>query len=371
MFPGGLIGLETHILSAGPIKGGVEYNMTTEPRVARKQTAIRRIGSNIGSWSFAPHLATSLVGSFCWPEEYWDRSQHGGSLSVEVSSQAAGVGILCTPHIQEFSNEAFVVSLPLLREYDGRLPENDQAYIDVHMNKPLWGSSSESVTNITTFTTAWIALSSEYKAVTAGLVILGPVDASNGVRRAGIVCSIDARWKEALHTFTATEEGTVYVDLPDAGGSSDDHFFGLQRIVPPDGNGNWRHIVADYDWLQGLTPIVPSLVTRPGSSGHTTALGNLLLAAGFDLESLSTQMEEVAIKDIETILSTAIADAVSRVGLGQQYGLIRKATISGAECLNYPWSSVPSPDSLEGSQRTSLTFTGYLTGNISTWHFKY
>ena len=369
---GGLIGLETNILSADRSNGGFEYTiMPPELGFPRIPTAIRRTVSNISSWSFAPHAATSLVGSYFWPEEYWDRSQPGGSLSVEVSSQAAGVGILCTPHIQNFSNEAFVVSLPLLQEYDGRLPENDQAYIDVHMSKPLWGSSSESVTNMTTFTTAWIALSSEYKAVTAGLVVLAPVDASNGVTRAGVVCSIDARWKEALHKFTATEEGTVYVDLPDAGGSSDNPFFGNQRIVPPDGNGSWRHIVADYDWLQGLTPLVPSLVSRPGPPGHTTALGNLLLAAGFDLEGPSSQTEEVSIKEIETILSTAIADAVSRVGLGQQYELIDKSTISGAECLDHLWTRVPSPEPVVGSHRTSLTFTGYLTGNISTVNFRY
>ena len=226
-------------------------------------------------------------------------------------------------------------------------------------------------TNISTFTTAWISLSSEYKSVTAGLVVLGPVDASNGVRRAGVVCSIDARWKEALHTLTATEEGTVYVNLTDAGGSSDNPSFLDGRIVDPDGNGRWRHIEADYDWLQGLTPIVPSLFTHTGSSGHTTALGNLLLAAGFDLEGPSSQTEEDSIEDIETILSTAIADAVSRIGLGQQYGLIEKSEISGAECLNHPWSSAPSPEPLEGSQRTSLTFTGYLTGNISAEHFRH
>ena len=174
-----------------------------------------------------------------------------------------------------------------------------------------------------------------------------------------------------MHKFTATEEGTVYVDLPDAGGSSDNPFFGNQRILPPDGNGSWRHIVADYDWLQGLTPLVPSLVSRPGPPGHTTALGNLLLAAGFDLEGPSSQTEEVSIKEIETILSTAIADAVSRVGLGQQYELIDKSTISGAEFLDHLWTRVPSPEPVVGSHRTSLTFTGYLTGNISTVNFRY
>ena len=366
----GLISLGNDILSANRRSGGLEYAiMTPKLGFSREIGAIRQIGSNIDSWSFAPHAATALIGSYFWPEGYWNRSRPGGSLSVEVSSQAAAVGTLCNPYVQKFSNEAFRVSLPLLQEYDGRPPGNEQVYIDVNLSKPLWGSSSETLTNISSFTTVWVALPSQHEAGTAGLVILGPADISKGFDRAGVVCSIDARWIKALHTFTATEEGAGYVSLLEARNFSKYPLFESQRIIPPNENGFWRRITADYDWLQALTPIVPSLASRSNSLEQTTELGNLLLAAGFNLELPSFQMGVVPIKGIESILSTAIADAVSRIGLEHRDGFKEIQTSSSARCINYPWAA-PCPEPVEDIHRTPLTFTGYLTGKYSMRLFR-
>lgn len=71
-------------------------------------------------------------------------------------------------------------------------------------------------------------------------------------------------------------------------------------------------------------------------STMTTALAYLFISADVRLETdnLTLDGEKYWIQNIETVTSTAMADAVSSVGLGQQYDTVRYCTGFGTVCID-------------------------------------
>ena len=75
----------------------------------------------------------------------------------------------------------------------------------------------------------------------------------------------------------------------------------------PNDNGDWRHIAAETEWLEALTPIVPVWMneakTAVNQSFMTTALANLNVAADIGLQSpdVSNAVNQTWVQHIESI----------------------------------------------------------------------
>ena len=228
----------------------------------------------------------------------------------------------------------------------------------------------------------WIPPKSDMESVTTGLVILGPLASTSVTERFGVVCSIDGRWNRAMHVLTgngnavAALANKASVSVVQSGKRSN-------RVIPnnalPIDDGSWRHIAAEQAWLEALTPLVPQWMdeakTALNKSTMTTALANLFIAANIWLrtDNLTNTVEKYWIQNIETITSTAMADAISRVGLGQQYDTSQYYTSFGTECTGIggasprKWCPGPPPN----NQSSLLAFHGYLTGECVTTTERY
>ena len=110
--------------------------------------------------------------------------------------------------------------------------------------------------------------------------------------------------------------------------------------------------------------------TALNKSTLTTALANVFIAGDIRLktEPLTGSGQSHWIQDIETITSTAMADAVSRVGLGQQYNTLKYYTSFATECTRIrgaePREFCPGPPPY--NQSSHLAFHGFLTGECIT-----
>ncbi|CAD6590448.1 MAG: hypothetical protein ASARMPREDX12_004370 [Alectoria sarmentosa] len=351
---------------------------TVESQFPRILQAIpRKAGISAESWSVAPHAATSLLKNDLWYDPHWYPANfHStGIRYAETYSQAAAVRTVCTRDVLIFSNATFDVSLPNPPAYDlwAKLDDRSGNHTAIKLAKPLWGTHKGAHTEQRGLTTVWIPPKSDMESVTTGLVILGPLASTSATERFGVVCSIDGRWNKAMHVLTG--KGNTVVSLANqasisvvqSGKRSD-------RVIPnnalPINDGSWRHIAAEQAWLEALTPLVPQYLneakTALKESTMTTALANLFIAANILLrtDNLTSSEERYWIQNIETVTSTAMADAISRVGLGQQYDTHQYYTSFGTECTGIggasprKWCPGPPPY----NQSSLLAFHGFLTG---------
>lgn len=136
-------------------------------------------------------------------------------------------------------------------------------------------------------------------------------------------------------------------------------------------DGNWRHIKAEQGWLDALTPLIPQWMneakTTLSKSTMTTALANVFIAANIRLKIDNLDRNNDGrywIQDIESITSTAMADATSRVGLGQQYRTPKYYTNFGTECKPIEGCGPRKwcPGRPPYDQSSLLAFRGFLTG---------
>ena len=204
--------------------------------------------------------------------------------------------------------------------------------------------------------------------VTAGLVVLGPLTSDSATQRFGVACSIDARWNRATHILTKSSTNALghsgpFVSVAQNGARNNQD---LVTKALPIYNGDWRHIYAETEWLEALTPSVllwtKAAKTASNKSAVTTALANLYAAGDVNLSS--GNHKDALVPQIESITSTAMADAISRVGLAQQYDTFKYYASFGKQCSNIKYSgarhfcSGPPPS----DQFTLLAFNGFLTG---------
>lgn len=344
------------------------------PRIL--QARPRQTDLSAEAWSYAPHAATSLVKSDLWYDPHWypTHLRPQGIPTAETSSQGSAVRTVCTRQILSFSEETYNVSLPAILPYDlwAQVDGQPGPYAEIELVKPLWGNNKHSLTNLTGLTTVWVP--TNMSSVTAGLVILGPLSSASAIQRLGVVCSIDARWTRARHIMTPSQSEVLgnsgpFVSIVLTAKDLDQH--NTTTALPID-NGNWRHIAAEPEWLEALTPIVPVWMNEAKTAVNqlfmTTALANLYVAADIRLQSpnVTNAVNQTWVQHIESITSTAMADAVSRVGLAQQYDTLKYYTNFGRGCSHFkdagPREFCPGPPPY--NQFSLLLFRGFLTGKL-------
>ena len=158
-------------------------------------------------------------------------------------------------------------------------------------------------------------------------------------------CSVDARWAragyrgsgiadlDANYIQTATTQSTrpFSANLP-----------GYQYNVLPINDGSWRRVQIDVDWLNTLTPPLPS--SAPGWN----SLAALFSDVGID-NSTGLIIDWIDISSsIEAVIATVIADGMSRQGYAANGGSL----VHFSDRLSLlPWNNSPS------SQRSILAGT--------------
>ena len=356
--------------------GGSGYEIfTPETQFPRILQAIpSQTNLSAEAWSYAPHAATSLMKTDLWLDPHWYPTylRPQGVRTAETSSQGSAVRTVCNPEILTLSRETYNVSLPAIQPYDlwAQVDGQPGPYVEIQLGKPLWGNEKDSLTNITECTT--VCVPTNMSSVTAGLVVLGPLTSDLATKRLGVVCSIDARWYRADHIMTPSQSDLLGSSGPFISvviGAQDRNEHNTTTVLPID-NGNWRHIGAEPEWLEALTPLVPIFVKEPtlaaNQSSLTTALANLYSAADVVLLSPkhTKSKNQTWVQHIESITSTAMAEAVARVGLAQQYDTRKIYTSFGRGCSQIgsaggrQFCSGPPPY----SQFSLLSFKGFLTG---------
>ncbi len=193
------------------------------------------------------------------------------------------------------------------------------------------GAGKRTFTNVITITTVWIPTSSHTDSTTTGLVVLVPLSSKNVTERFRVACSIDARWNKAQHQKTASSRGLgskgSFVGTKGSEMRSNGEIHTKALLID---EGRWTRISAEQSWLDAPTLLVPvwagkTLTTASKSETSITALPTLVIAPSVSLTTanMTNSAEQWWISEIETVVSTAMADAISRVGLAQQYDSLK------------------------------------------------
>lgn len=171
-----------------------------------------------------------------------------------------------------------------------------------------------------------------------------------------------------MHTLTISSNGlgkrpVSQISVAQNGARNND---GITIKALPIDNGDWRHISAEKEWLEALTPTVllwtQIAKTASNESAVTTALANIYAAGSVNLSS--GNLKDALVPQIESITSTAMADAVSRVGMGQQYDTLTYYTSFGTKCshIKYAGARQFCPGPPPSDQFSLLAFNGFPTG---------
>ena len=163
--------------------------------------------------------------------------------------------------------------------------------------------------------------------VTTGVLILG--QQNDTTTRLAIACSVDARWNKALHTMTKSEDygignlvNPISVTLRGIRKNSE-----LTKAVLPLQTDDWRHISAELTWLEAALGYETlfnehylAFSAGKGPASRTTALGALLIARVSHIAEPEAPLRYWSNNTdaVESVISTAFADAISRVGIERQ-----------------------------------------------------
>lgn len=340
---------------------------TPESAFPRILQAIPRVdGQSAEAWSVAPHAATSLNQNRLWYDPHWfPQFRPRGDRSAHTSSQAAAVRTVCNREALNISNTTYSVSLPVIPAYGLWAQEDGHPgpFVDIKLAKPLWGTNKKALTDHTNLTTVWIP--ADMDSVTAGIVILGELHSELDTHRLGVVCSIDARWNRAMHTYTANSttgfaQSGAFTSVTQSGRRSTQEI--ITKTLPMD-NGDWSHIAAEAEWLETLTPVVPIRTGPSSATFMTTALAHI-----YNTSNIPEANGAWDVVKIESITSTVMADAISRVGLAQAWGARILYTSFGQTCsiINWNHGAQFCPGPPPSGQFSPLAFHGFLTGKHST-----
>jgi hypothetical protein len=179
--------------------------------------------------------------------------------------------------------------------------------------------------------TILLSLPSRFCSTTTGLVVLGPLSSKNATECFRVAYSIDARWNKAQHQDTASSTGLrskgSFIGTKGNEMRSNGVIHTKALLID---EGRWTRISAEQSWLDAPTPLVPvwagkTLTTASKSETSITALPNLVIAPSVSLTTanMTNSAEQWWISEIETVVSTAMADAISRGGLAQQYDSLK------------------------------------------------
>ena len=150
----------------------------------------------IETWARAPHVATAYVQNiFWWDPTWWNRFKQASSGRVSVvESQAANARTACL--WQNVTIDTTQPQFPLLESYRTYFYDTN---VSVTVKSDAWRQDNISFLDPDLVRTAWIDDAQNIEAVTAGLVVLGPLASPNETRRSALACSIDAGWADSNH----------------------------------------------------------------------------------------------------------------------------------------------------------------------------
>ena len=369
-----------------------------EQKYPRTLNAVPRApGISAETWSVTPHAATSFLITSLWNDPWW-HSLNGKPeeiVSGEIISKAAAVRTVCSRDAKSFDQNIPIVPLPLLSEYGTWTQNNDTIegpYINVSVPSAEW--KTQMMANPTTLSTAWIPPTVNMTSTTIGIVVFAQ-QLVNSSQRQGVVCSIDARWNRAKHlssksVWNGLNNGgnPISVELSSHHQSSPI----VNGPLPMKNDENWRHISADPEFFDTLTYDVPANgdritqtdwlndlgygmnISRDSSEAdfvdtsrtNTTYLGNIMLTQVLPNDVTRTPWDPLRTSTIETVISTVVADAISRIGLAHLWSTPNIYVNHGDNCSSSANSGshpiCPLPSSFDDSM-VKLTFNGSLTGN--------
>ena len=293
---------------------------------------------------------------------------------------------VCSRDVKSFDRNTPSIPLPQLSAYNTWAPNNDTAGSYINVSFPEFQWKTEVMANPETVTTVWVPTNANMTSVTVGLLVLGQ-QAVNASQRGGIVCSVDARWNRAKHESSKS----VWQGLGNPGNiisaqvsSQHSSLSTITGPLPIKNEENWRHIGAEVEWLNTLSYSVPAdagqiieteSLTEHGNNSsspgnvhvNTTYIGNILLTQ-IQPNNISATPWTQHTTTIETVISTVMADAISRVGLARLWASPSIPVDFAHSCLynkisaTHPLCPPPPPNDLN---MTQLTFNGSLTGKSS------
>ncbi|KAF7506008.1 hypothetical protein GJ744_012355 [Endocarpon pusillum] len=289
---------------------------------------------NIETWTRAPHVATAYVQDIFWWDPTWFlrfRVSPNGRVSV-VKSQAANVRTACL--WQNVTINTIQVQFPLLELYRTYFYHTTAS---VTVKPEIWSQDNACFVDPDLVRTIWIDGAQSIEAVTAGLVVLGPLASLNETMRPALACSIDARWGDSNHIQSdgplniAITADVRYPRHDDRSGSG----------FLPANDSHWKHIKASMAWLDALTPTIPYQspalnLTRPAST-----IANLLMSTGHiklrPIDSVEHGYKDAPYQFWESLIATYFADGVARVGYSRQLSsplhFVEGSDRGGPDCI--------------------------------------
>ena len=148
--------------------------------------------------------------------------------------------------------------------------------------------------------------------------------------RPSLVCAVDARWANSVTTQSdGLLDIAITADLLHRGKQS--HGVDGYEFLPlPQ---EWTRVSsATTDWLNALTPLIQSLDTKLILSPNRTALADLLMNAGTDINLPDHDSEQFSYHFWEFVVSTFFADGMSRVGYARQLSpMVNETYVKGSK----------------------------------------
>ncbi|KAL8731086.1 MAG: hypothetical protein Q9181_004432 [Wetmoreana brouardii] len=287
--------------------------------IAREKTFARvvQVHEHIETWARTSHVATGYVQYILWWDSSWFGSETGPRVSV-IKSKAPNVRAACL--WQEIATDTDNIQFPRLESF--RTYHYD-LNTSVAVSPNTWSRDNVSFISPDQVRTVWIDGAQIIDAVTAGIVILAPLTNSNDTTRSALGCSIDARWDESHHVQS---DGPLNIAISaDVIGARPDDSGGSGFL--PSNTSDWKNIKANMDWLEALTPIVPSLPSTSDLSNSTSTIADLLTTTNhmriLPIESAEDGYGVRSGNDSpyqfwEFLLATYFAEGVARVGYSEQ-----------------------------------------------------
>ena len=377
--------LGTYLAYSKNDNGGFEI-LTPEQNFPRRIEGAPRVEDvTAEAWTFAPNAPTSLVLTNLWKDPHWgsEKGRPTGKLSGEAEAEAVAVRTVCDPTVRELSDDTQSILFPNLSAYEIWSPNRTDSSntVRIGLSKTLWGpTNSSSLTQNKNMTTIFISPSTNMTSVTTGVLILGPQNRTT--RRFAMACSVDARWNRALHTMMKSDDygignvgNPVTAILRGRRKSSE-----LNKAALPLRNGYWRSISAEPAWLEAalgwdtLSDVGYQAYSNSeqGSKYQTTALGSLIIARLKHFAELETPLKHWSNNTdaAESVIATAFADAISRVGIERQQlpgGFTPTESVRACQQITDSYTFCPPPSTTEISDWTRVSFGGYTTGTIPSF----
>ena len=288
----------------------------------------------IETWARAPHVATAYVQNIFWWDSTWfSRFRQGPSGRISaVESRAANVRTAC--FWQNVTINTIQVQFPLLELYRTYFYSTTAP---IAVRPDIWSQDNVSFVDPDFVRTVWIDGAQSIEAVTAGLVVLGPLSSPKETVRPALACSIDVRWGDSNHIQS---DGPLDIAIT-ADVRHPRHDDGSGSGFLPANNSHWKHIKASKVWLDALTPTVPYLSPALALTRGASTIANLLWTTEHrqlqSIDSFEHGYQDAPYQFWESLIATYFADGVARVGYSRQlsspFFFVEGSDREGRDCV--------------------------------------